>query len=221
MLEAGIGGNQHQLSGIEAQVSRRTVVCAYERAGVGESAPPSMTPRPVTEAVADADAFIAATKAKAPYVLVGHSAGAAITFMYAQAHPETVAGFVSMNPVPPARPWLLQARKVETKSEYRDELAFYRGENPESIDFAPTERMLRDPLPPKMPYAVMFDEDCEGDAAVCRRILPPLMRVTKSLASVGQRGRFVRAKGAGHNIYGTDPKLVYETIDEILKEATP
>jgi hypothetical protein len=47
-------------------------------------------------------------------------------FRYAQAHPDTVAGFVSMNPVPPAKTFLPMARKVETKDEYASELAFYR-----------------------------------------------------------------------------------------------
>jgi hypothetical protein len=70
-----------------------------------------------------------------------------------------------------------------------------------------------------MPYAVMFDEDCEGDTEFCRRILPPLTRVTSSLANVGERGRFVRAKGAGHDIDQTRPKLVYRTIDAVLRDA--
>jgi pimeloyl-ACP methyl ester carboxylesterase len=70
-----------------------------------------------------------------------------------------------------------------------------------------------------MPYAVMFDEDCEGDTDFCSRILPPLIRTTKSLAAVGDGGRFVRAQGAGHDIFSADPALVQQTIDEVFNDA--
>ena len=76
--------------------------------------------------------------------------------------------------------------------------------------------MLSDPLPSSLPYAVMFDENCGGDADFCGRILPPLIRTTRSLAAVGDSGRFVRAKGAGHDIFAVDPKLVQETINNVL-----
>jgi pimeloyl-ACP methyl ester carboxylesterase len=44
------------------------------------------------ELVADVDAFVVAADARPPYLLVGQSMGGNIVFMYAQAHPEKVAG---------------------------------------------------------------------------------------------------------------------------------
>ena len=219
MLEVGTAedANQNQLAAIEEHLEGRTVVCAYDRAGVGKSDPPARTPRRMADVLGDAEAFIAATKVDEPHVLVGFSAGGAIAFMYAQAHPDSVAGFVSINPVPPAKPFLSQARKAETKDEYQSELAFYDGSaNEESIDFRATGTMLTEPIPPTTPYTVMFDEDCDGDTDFCDRILPPLTQVTKSLASVGEGGRFLRVKGAGHDIDQTRPELVYKTIDDLL-----
>jgi pimeloyl-ACP methyl ester carboxylesterase len=194
-------------------------VCAYDRAGVGKSDPPPKSPRPVTDVVADLDAFITAAKLEPPHFLVGQSAGGTIVFMHAQAHSDTVAGFVSMNPVPPSKTSLKAARKVETKDEFKEELGFYGGENDEGITFTASERMLTDPLPPTLPYAVMFDEDCGGATEFCGRILPSLTRVTKSLADVRERGRFVRAKGAGHDIFSTNLELVQKTVDDVLKDA--
>ena len=78
--------------------------------------------------------------------------------------------------------------------------------------------MLTDAIPPAIPYAVMFDEDCDGDAEFCRRILPPATRVSKSLAEVGEGGRYVRAEGAGHDIYLNDLPLVLKTIEEVKEE---
>jgi pimeloyl-ACP methyl ester carboxylesterase len=217
LLESGMGGGQDQLSDIEARFARRTLVCAYERAGVGGTDPAATTPRPVSELVADLDAFAAAAGARPPYLLVGQSMGANVVFMYAQAHPEKVAGFVSMNPVPPAETWLDAAKKVQTKAEFAEERSFYRGANDESTSFL--EPMLSDRLPSNMPYAVMFDEDCGGDSEFCDRILPALARTTRSLAAVGDGGRFVRAAGAGHNIFEVEPDLVQDTINDVLNDA--
>ena len=57
-----------------------------------------------------------------------------------------------------------------------------------------------------MPYAIMFDEDCDTD--FCDRVIPPLTRSTRALARVGDGGRFVPADGAGHEIYAASPELV-------------
>ena len=214
LLDSGMGGGQHQLSDIEERFAERTLVCAYDRAGVGASDPPAKTPRPVSELVADLDAFATAADARPPYLLAGQSMGANVVFMYAQAHPEKVAGFVAMNPVPPEETFLPAVKKVETKAEFAEELSFNRGANDENTSFR--EPMLSNPLPASMPYAVMFDEDCGGDSDFCSRILPPLIRTTKSLAAVGDGGRFVRAKGAGHDIFSADPELVQETINEVI-----
>lgn len=46
-----------------------------------------------------------------------------------------------------------------------------------------------------------------------------LTRVTKSLASTGERGRFVRATGAGHIIFESEAELVLKTIDDVSKDA--
>jgi pimeloyl-ACP methyl ester carboxylesterase len=168
------------------------MVCAYDRAGIGGSDPPSESPRPVTDLVTDLHGFLTAAEIEPPYLLVGQSMGANIVFMYAQAYPDVVAGFVSMNPVSAFTDWIRAAREVETKAELQNnEIAFYEGGNDEQVTLQSTDTMLEDPLPASMPYAVMFAEDCGGDAEFCGRILAPLSSATKALASVGRNGSFV------------------------------
>ena len=121
-----------------------------------------------------------------------------------------------MNPVPPAETFIEAAKKVETKAEFAEERSFFRGVNEEGTSFQ--EPVLGAPLPSSMPYAVMFDEDCGGDTDFCARILPPLTRTTRSFAAVGDGGRFVRAKGAGHDIFAADPELVQATIEDVLTD---
>src|SRR5688500_15480204 len=159
-LQAEVGIRVYKVTGVQT--------CALPIwAGVGASDPPTKTPRPVSDLVADLDAFAAAADARPPYLLVGQSMGANVVFIYAEAHPEKVVGFVAMNPVPPEETFLPAVRKVETKAEFAQELSFNRGENEENTSFH--EPMLSNRLPASMPYAVMFDEDCGGDSDFCNR----------------------------------------------------
>ena len=221
LLESGAGGGQSQLGNIERRFARKTLVCGYDRAGVGNSDPPAHTPRPVSELVADLDAFAAAAHARPPYLLVGQSMGGNVVLMYAQQHPEKVAGFVLMNPVPPAETWINAAKKVMTKREFAAEQAYYRGAgagNPEHTSFL--EPTLNRSLSSTMPYAVMYDNTCDPGpgAGLCRRVLAPELRTTRLLAAVGDGGRFVRAKGAGHDIFTSDPQVVQNTINDVLND---
>jgi pimeloyl-ACP methyl ester carboxylesterase len=160
VLEVGMGAPRDSLFVVEDHLKKRTQVCSYDRAGKGASDPASK-PRPVTEVVSDLHAFLAAVN-KPPYFLVGHSFGAEVVFLYAQAHSDQVAGFVSINPAPPYQTWLKRARTVETEAEIQEfELPFSQGNNTEGINTTTNESMLTDPLPADLPYAVMFDASCE------------------------------------------------------------
>jgi pimeloyl-ACP methyl ester carboxylesterase len=216
ILESGMGGDQAALQPIEESLVSRTTVCAYDRAGVGQSDPAPTTPRTLAHLVSDLHAFLAGARIDPPYLLVGQSMGANVVFMYAQAYPGEVAGFVSMNPVPPYTRWIRAARKVETKTELHDnELVFYQGQNDERIAFQSTDKMLEDPLPDSLPYTVMFAEDCGGDTEFCGRVLEPLAATTKALGDVGQKGSFVRVKDAGHEIVVSNLDAVLQAIDGV------
>jgi pimeloyl-ACP methyl ester carboxylesterase len=210
---------------VENHLARRTQVCSYDRAGKGGSDPASK-PRPVTEVVSDLHAFLAAVNAP-PYFLVGHSFGAQVVFLYAQAHPDQVAGFVVINPAPPYQTWLKRARTVETEAEIREfELPFPQGDNTEGINTSTNESMLTDPLPADLPYAVMFDASCEDlppplqNTKDCTRLVQLLAATDQDLAKVGQGGRFVWAKGGGHNLQVTQPEAVLGTVDQVWKAAS-
>jgi pimeloyl-ACP methyl ester carboxylesterase len=224
VLEVGMGAPRDSLLVVEEHLRKRTQVCSYDRAGKGGSDPASR-PRPVSEVVSDLHAFLAAVNTP-PYFLVGHSFGAQVVFLYAQAHPDQVAGFVAVNPAPPYATWLKRARTVETEAEVREfELPFPQGDNAEGINTSTGESMLTDPLPAEVPYAVMFDAYCEDlppplqDDKDCTRLVRLLARTDQELARVGAGGRFVWANGAGHNIQVTQPDAVLATVDRVWKAA--
>jgi pimeloyl-ACP methyl ester carboxylesterase len=228
LLEVGMGAPRQALELVEQHLVQRTRVCSYDRAGKGGS-DPVKTPRPVSEVFSDAHAFLAqaaAQGAKPPYFLVGQSFGAEVVFRYAQLYPDQVAGFVSINPSPPYKTWVKRAATVETPAELREfELLWFQGENEEAIDTRSDEHMLTDPLPADLPYAVMFDEVCDGlppplqNPKDCTRMISLLELTAKDLAKVGKGGHYQRVKGAGHDIQDTQPDAVLATVDQVWKLA--
>ena len=220
VLSHGIGGDYTGMQVMEDHLRDRTVVCGYSRAGVGGSDPPAKAPRPVADVVAEMHDVLLEVAIPPPYFLVGFSGGGSVVMMYAQAYPDDVVGFVSINPVPSYDHWIKLARDVWTPEELQtNEIDWYEGGNPEKIDMTGNASMLSDPLPETMPYAVMFDEDCGGDTSICDRILEPLSKTTEALAQRGEGGRFEWVKGAGHDIDLKEPDRVRATLDEIWDEA--
>lgn len=93
LLEAGLTDWSVAWSLVAPRVAKRTRVCSYDRAGLGDSDPDG-SPRDLSRALADLDAALAASGTKPPYVLAGHSAGGLLVRVYAEEHPERVRGLV-------------------------------------------------------------------------------------------------------------------------------
>jgi pimeloyl-ACP methyl ester carboxylesterase len=217
ILQSGNGGGEDDLSGIEEHMAANAMVCAFARPGAGDNPAPPDLPRPVEEVVQEVHDILAMAEIAPPYFLIGQSAGSVVSFMFAQAYPEEVAGFVFMNGNPPFDTWVAAAEDIGLpEMPLNDAVADFSGRNPEAIDFRSNESMLTDPLPASMPYAVIYDE-C-GGAPGCDDSWEAA--VMEQLAEVGEGGRFVRATGAGHDAFRTQPELVHATIDEVWAEAT-
>jgi pimeloyl-ACP methyl ester carboxylesterase len=216
VLMHGNGGSGFEL--IEPHLRTLSRVCVYDRPGTGDSPAPAKLPRSITEVVAEAHGVLAAAAIRAPVFLIGASYGGVVAFMYAQAYPDDVAGFVVINPPPPYDAWIAEAKKVETPEEVaKFEEPDYRGENPEQIDDRANSTMLTIALPARMPYALMFDEDCDGNVAFCAKIFEPNRKLDERLTHVGDGGRFIAVPGAGHQIEATRPQAVIDAVDEVWR----
>ena len=228
-LEVGMGAPRDSLVHVAGRLYEITQVCSYDRAGKGLSDPSARRPRPVAEVISDAYAFLAQARsqgAEPPYFLIGQSFGAELVILYAEAHPDQVAGFVAINPNPPYRTWLDRVRKVETAAEVKEfELPWPAGDNEEHVDTTTDESMLTDPLPDDLPYAVMYDAAC-GELppdlqkpARCAGMLNALELTAKDLAAHGKGGVFVPVKGAGHDIQMTRADAVWSTTEAVWAKA--
>ena len=96
VLENGLNEISPLWSGITAQVSRTTRVCAYDRAGQGWS-DDADGPQDGREVAADLHALLARAGEHGPYVLAGHSSGGTLAMTYAARYPAQVAGLVLLD----------------------------------------------------------------------------------------------------------------------------
>ena len=93
ILEAGFGGTTNDWDAVQPQLGRTMRVCAYDRAGLGNSvALPGV--HDAGDEVADLERLLERARVEPPYVLVGHSYGGLLVRLFARAHPDDTAGIV-------------------------------------------------------------------------------------------------------------------------------
>lgn len=93
ILTAGLGGASMSWTKVLPAIAARTRVCAWDRAGFGHS-DPSPAAQTLAATTADLEGALAGARIKGPYVVVGHSAGAFETLLFADRHRADVTGMV-------------------------------------------------------------------------------------------------------------------------------
>jgi pimeloyl-ACP methyl ester carboxylesterase len=91
VLESGNGAPLAIWARIQPELARHARVCAYDRAGLGWSAP-SVAGRDARRIAAELHALLASAGEPGPFVLVGHSLGGQYALMFAASYPEETAG---------------------------------------------------------------------------------------------------------------------------------
>ena len=97
LFESGIAASSLSWTRVLREVGTSTRACAYDRAGLGWSAP-SRGPRTVARMLREMQGVLANTAIAGPAVLVGHSFGAFLVCAYASEHPADIAGLVLIDP---------------------------------------------------------------------------------------------------------------------------
>ena len=197
------------MRGVEdALLDRGSVrVCDYDRAGEGRS-DPTAEPQTDLDVVDDLAALLEAADIEPPYVLVGHSLGGDQTWLYADRHPQGVAGFMFMNAGPFELDWDA-LHDVWSQAEIDEERELSKG-------FLGSVKQAATP-PDGMPYVVMMSTvaQCASRTDVCGRIYPFYEAWAKELADRTGSGRMVSVE-AGHEIYQTQLDKVVQEIESLL-----
>jgi pimeloyl-ACP methyl ester carboxylesterase len=92
------------------ELSTRTRVCAYDRAGVSGSDPRGAPTYSPADVVSDLHALLTEAGIEPPYVLVGHSLAGLILPLFASEYPSEVDGMVLLDP---STLWQFEGRQYE------------------------------------------------------------------------------------------------------------
>jgi pimeloyl-ACP methyl ester carboxylesterase len=98
ILTPGLGNlSFDSWAAVQPAMAKTTRVCAWDRPGFALS-DGSPVPQTVATTTADLEAALVGGKIAGPYVMVGHSLGAFESLLFADRHPEQVAGMVLLDP---------------------------------------------------------------------------------------------------------------------------
>ncbi len=97
IMEAGLGENSLTWTLVAPKLAEEMKVCVYDRAGLGWSETGEKTPSAIDR---NGELHLLLQKAgvQPPFILVGHSLGAAYAFAYGQTYPDETAGLVLVDP---------------------------------------------------------------------------------------------------------------------------
>ena len=123
VVDTGIGETYESWESIIKSLSLETRVCAYDRAGYGQSEPGPM-PRDSQRAADELHLLLANSGEDGPFLLVGHSLGALNMQVYAHSYPEEVAGLVLLDPPPLA--WMMGEGFPELREFFNQEMIALR-----------------------------------------------------------------------------------------------
>jgi len=202
VFEVGQGEPRSDAELLQGTLAHRYMTCTYDLANTGKSGE-APTPRTAGEVVNDLHQLLETADVPGAYVLEGTSAGGSFVQLYGRRYTDEVVGVVSMNAVPPADEWMDRALPLFTKEERESERAYYRGENPEHIDwFTSNQEFEKIPPPPRVPFEVIISTkvQCEGEPPPCIKSYDVYENIEREIAQEWPEGSY-REVAYGHVIF--------------------
>jgi pimeloyl-ACP methyl ester carboxylesterase len=212
VLEAGLNHGAASWERVMPLLAPHVRVAAYDRAGIGGSAPaPGLVT--IDRQIDDLASMITGLQA-GPCVLAGHSWGGILVQLLAFRRPDLVAGLVLVDPghekmdralpAPVRWGWRVKA------TVFPDEL---RADAPVTLAAVRGMRTAARPFP-DVPVVVM-----SAGRGLPRRFRAHWTRLQAELAAAAPQGRHVVVDGSGHNIPRNRPDAVADAILEIVTRA--
>jgi pimeloyl-ACP methyl ester carboxylesterase len=239
LLEAGGGGDHLSWGEILPVMQRTHRLCAYDRAGLGQSEPPEEASRTTTDQVADLRALLDTAPVSGPFVIGAHSYGANVAILFTQGYPDEVVGLVFVDPQGPHVDERFQdalpaptTDERATVAEFRDSLKTFNDDpslNPEHLHLWPSfeeaAAALDAPGPSfgDRPVVVLS----AGNNSAAQMGFPPALATTideiwatthQELADESTAGSRETVPGAGHEIQVDQPQAVIDAFEKILDD---
>jgi pimeloyl-ACP methyl ester carboxylesterase len=237
VFEAGLGAPYAAWSDILTVMQSSRRICAYDRAGLGQSPPAPEPSRTTEDVVADLHTLLTKAGVAGPYLMVGHSFGAWPVTLYASNYVDDVAGIVFVDPrgSKVSAEWR-DALPAPAASEdpaiaaNRDELGAFETDpsmNDEHIQLtesaAQTDAALDadGPLFGDRPVVVLGAADTHTNwsdlpADLAAKFDKIWLDGQKALAAESTAGSFVVVPNSNHEIQAEQPAVVIQTIEDML-----
>jgi pimeloyl-ACP methyl ester carboxylesterase len=239
LFEAGGGGDHLSWVDVVNVMESNHRVCAYDRAGLGDSGPPAEASRTTADQVADLRALLDGAHVVGPFVFGSHSYGATVATMFTQAYPNDVVGLLFVDPQPPrtSAKWRQNLPPVGVDEpaglrDLRHDLDVFETDpslNPEHLhlrpSFAAAAKALdaAGPLFGDRPVVVLSAASTPGSqlrlpADLARKIDDIWVAGQQELADESTRGTREAVAGTGHEIQVDQPSAVIDALEKILDE---
>jgi pimeloyl-ACP methyl ester carboxylesterase len=203
------------------QVARFSRVCAYDRPGTvsfdGRSTESTAVLQPTTAQAdaADLHALMNAAGLPAPYVLVPHSWGGLITYLYASKYPGDVAGLVLVDP---GSEFLQTALTPEQWDRFvRAAIQLSDPVTLEAVDYERSVEAIHNaPAVPRVPAVVLTADHPFDFGAGGSETWPAWLEAQDRLAALLDAAH-VTDTNSGHYIAGEQPALVVGRVRDVVQ----
>ena len=240
VIDTGITDTYEGWLPLIGQISQETRVCAYERAGYGQSEPGPL-PRDSNRAEEELDSLLKKAGIKPQYLLIGHSLGGLNMQVFADKYPTQVAGAILFDP--PPLDWLIGNSFPELHQAFSQQAGVFQSmaeaarkdPNPEASKQADFLEMVASE------YSGLTGQSAQQAASIVSFGDLPLvvmgstkpnpnfgesaqdfqqfwLQQSEALAAKSTRGTFIRAEGSSHYIHIDHPQLVLDTIHEMVMQ---
>jgi pimeloyl-ACP methyl ester carboxylesterase len=212
VLEAGLGQTTKTWDNVFEPIARFARVCAYDRQGIGSSAP-AAEPQPINAIVETLHALLKNAGEAPPYVMAGHSWGGALVRLYATVYPSEVTGMVlidSTHEEQTKRFEELQSAAAPPPATADQRMKEWPAEDMES-------EMTKTPWHANIPLVVLTHSP-STDPIEDPRIGLLWLELQRELATRSpQAEHIVAEKGVGHFIHNQQPELVIDAVRRVVR----
>jgi pimeloyl-ACP methyl ester carboxylesterase len=241
VIDVGFAASSANWHTIQEQMAQDTRVCAYERAGYGQS-DPGPEPRHSQQVAGELKTLLENAGIEGPYVLVGHSLGGLNVQVFVDLYPDLVAGAVLLDPPPlgfitgERFPELYQMAEQESAGLLAAAEQARGATDPEEKAKASFHQTLASE------HAMMTAESGEQVVAIESFGDMPLMvlasgkpnpafgdsaeafqqywnQQNQALATKSANGTYILAEESGHHLYADAPDLVLDAVRQVVQEA--
>lgn len=211
VLDSGLGQDGSVWRSVQSEVTRVTRACAYDRAGLGRSSPPPQ-PHGQRQMARELRALLGKAGEPGPYVLVGHSMGAANVRWFLQEHTTEVAGMVLVDAATADsfRKNLEQVSDSEA-AEFWANVRRLEGLERDSM-VSGYEELETKRAPGEFPLAIVTAGKPEAELGARRQW-------QGALTALSSNSVHVTANASGHNVHLDQPALVARATVAVVRAA--